>query len=220
MNISIFEVLGPVMIGPSSSHTAGAARLARCARLVAGKPFCEVSFGLCGSFAKTGLGHGTRQALLAGALGLTEDDERLCQAEAFAAQHNLKWSFYELELEGVHENTARLTFFFQDGTRCQVTGCSLGGGRILITQVDDMPVELTGERPALLIRQLDRPGVVGAVSGLLAQQGINIAVMRVTRQAKGEMAGCVIETDAPVPESLIQQLRRLPNIRTVRQVAL
>lgn len=220
MNISILDVLGPVMIGPSSSHTAGAARLARCARLIAGKPFTHVSFGLCGSFAKTGLGHGTRQALLAGALGLSEEDDRLRWAEKLAEEAGLGWDFYDSELDGVHENTAEITFTFPDGKTCHVVGCSVGGGRILITGVDGMPVELTGERPALLVRQYDRPGVVGAVTGLLAKEGINIAVMRVTREAKGETAGCVIETDAAIPEGLVEHLAGLANIRSVRAISL
>lgn len=220
MNISILEVLGPVMIGPSSSHTAGAARLARCARLIAGQPFSAVRFGLCGSFAKTGLGHGTRSALLAGALGLSEEDERLCRAEELARQQGLGWEFYDTELEGAHENTAILTFSLNDGGECRVVGCSVGGGRILITEVDGMPVELSAERPAVLIHQQDRPGVIGAVTGLLAESGINIAVMRVTREAKGELAGCVIETDAAIPPPLACRLRTLPNICSVRLVNL
>ena len=133
MNLSIFEVLGPVMIGPSSSHTAGAAKLARVAAMIAAKPFDKVEFALHGSFLKTGQGHGTRLALLAGALGLAEDDEGLKTAETLAQERGVAYSFTEAELEDAHENTACITFFHTDGSESRITGCSIGGGRIRIT---------------------------------------------------------------------------------------
>ena len=218
MNISLFDVLGPVMIGPSSSHTAGAAKLARIARIIAQRPFHRVRFGLHGSFAKTGLGHGTRQALLAGAMGLFEDDERLADAQILDRQSGLEYEFYEIELEGAHENTAVITFFCDDGKTVQVTGCSVGGGRIKITEIDGLPANIRAESPTLLITQNDRPGVVGAVSGALAQSGLNIAIMRVSRETKGDIANCVIETDGRIEEELVERIRQLPNIRSVRAI--
>ncbi len=218
MNISLFDVLGPVMIGPSSSHTAGAAKLARVARIIAQKPFHRVRFGLHGSFAKTGLGHGTQLALLAGALGLSEDDEHLANAERLAQQAGLSYEFYEVELEDAHENTAVITFFCDDGTTVQVIGCSVGGGRIKITEIDGLPANIRAESPTLLITQNDRPGVVGAVSGALAESGLNIAIMRVSRETKGDVANCVIETDGSIGDELVERIRRLPNIRSVRAI--
>lgn len=219
MDISILDILGPVMIGPSSSHTAGAARLARTARAIAGAPV-KVRFGLTGSFARTGIGHGTHQALLAGALGFAEDDERLSHAERFAREQGVEWEFYEAELEDVHENTVEMTFWNAQGTETRVTGCSVGGGRILITQIDGMETEITAESPTLFITQNDRPGVVSEVSRLLAENGINIGVMRVNRTAKGDLAACVIETDAPVPQQALKKLRAVPNVHDVRMLAL
>ncbi|MEG0803508.1 MAG: L-serine ammonia-lyase, iron-sulfur-dependent subunit beta [Pygmaiobacter sp.] len=216
MNISIFDILGPIMIGPSSSHTAGAAKLARVARDIVKKPFSKVRFGLCGSFAKTGLGHGTHQALLAGALGLREDDERIKTVETLARQAGIGYEFYETELDDAHDNTVILTFFCTDDTTVQIIGCSVGGGRICITDIDGMAAEIMAETTTLVIEQLDKPGVVNDVSRLLAENGINIGVMRVSRVAKGELASCVIETDSAVSEAMESQLTALKNVRKVR----
>lgn len=218
MDLSIFEVLGPVMIGPSSSHTAGAAKLARAAAAIAAKPFFKVRFALSGSFAKTGVGHGTHEALLAGAMGLREDDERLRAADRLALKKGIAWEFCECELEAAHENTVRFTFFCEDGTEARITGSSLGGGRILITEIDGLKTEITTEQPTIVVEQNDKPGVVSAISRVLAEQGINIGVMRVSRTAKGETAACVIETDSPVPQKVAEQLCGLANVRTVRIV--
>ena len=218
MNISLFEVLGPVMIGPSSSHTAGAAKLARVARIIAEHPFHRVTFGLYGSFAKTGVGHGTRQALLAGAMGFQEDDERIKNIEPLAAEAGMEYEFYDVELDDAHENTAVITFYRDDGEKTQVTGCSVGGGRIKITDIDGLAANLRAEAPTLLITQNDKPGVVGAVSGLLAEGGLNIAVMRVSRVAKGDIANCVIETDGRIGDELVRRIRQLPNVRSVRAI--
>lgn len=215
MNLSIFEVLGPVMIGPSSSHTAGAARLARVAARIAGKPFDRVEFALHGSFLKTGGGHGTRLALLAGALGIAEDDERLKEARRLARERGVSWSFSEAELEDAHENTARITFCHTDGTRSVITGSSIGGGRILITDIDGMATEISAEQPTLLIEQNDVRGVVSEVSTALAAAGINIGVMRVSRLARGDVASTILELDEPVPPGVAETLRRLPNVRRV-----
>lgn len=220
MDISILDILGPVMIGPSSSHTAGAARLARTARAIAGTQPEKVRFGLTGSFAKTGVGHGTHQALLAGALGLLEDDERICNAEELAKEQNVQWEFYESLLEDVHENTVEMTFSSTEGQTTRVVGCSVGGGRILITEIDGIRTEITAETPTLFVTQNDRPGVVSDVSRLLAGQGINIGVMRVSRTAKGDLAACVIETDAPVPAQVADKLKLLPNVRSVQAITL
>ena len=220
MNLSVFEVLGPVMIGPSSSHTAGAARLGRVARLVAGQPFDKVWFGLHGSFAKTGWGHGTHQALLAGALGLREDDEQLRNAYDLAAERGVEYEFEELELPDAHENTARIRFYHTDGSQSEIEGSSIGGGRILITRIDGMPAGFSAEAPTLLITQRDVKGVVSEISRTLAMEDINIGVMRVSREARGSLATTVIETDSPIPRRVADRLRLMPDILSVRIVDL
>ncbi len=215
MNLSIFEVLGPVMIGPSSSHTAGAAKLARVAAMIAAKPFSRVEFALHGSFLKTGQGHGTRLALLAGALGLAEDDEGLKTAEQLAAQKGVEWSFTEADLEDAHENTACLTFFHDDDTVSKVTGCSIGGGRIRITDINGMTTDISAEQPTLLIEQNDVSGVISTISTALAKEGINIGIMRVGRSNRGGVASTILELDEPVSAALAEHLQTLPNVRRV-----
>ena len=215
MNLSIFEVLGPVMIGPSSSHTAGAAKLARVAAMIAAKPFDKVEFALHGSFLKTGQGHGTRLALLAGALGLAEDDEGLKSAEALALEKGVTYSYTEAELDDAHENTARITFFHTDGSIGSITGCSIGGGRIRITDVNGMATDISAEQPTLLIEQNDVSGVISTISTALAEEGINIGVMRVGRSTRGGVASTILELDEPVSDALAQRLQTLPNVRRV-----
>ena len=219
MELSLFDVLGPVMIGPSSSHTAGAARLADVARQIAGE-FVHVSFGLHGSFARTYRGHGTDRALVAGALGLREDDERLADSFALARRAGLSWEFTEADLGGMHENSVRMTFTLTDGSRQEITGSSIGGGQIVIRSINGFETEYSAQSSALIIRQYDRPGVVSEVSGVLAGHGINIAVMRVSRSARGETAFCIIETDDWIPREVEATLRELPNIISVRAINL
>lgn len=220
MDISIFEVTGPVMIGPSSSHTAGAARLARVARLIAGGPFDRVEFGLHGSFAKTYRGHGTDRALVAGALGIEEDDERLAQALELAEQQGLSYRFYPCELDGAHENSVRITFFMKDGNRCEVVGSSVGGAQIVIRSIDGFDTEFSAQASTLVVSQYDRRGVVSDLSRVLADSGINIAVMKLSRRARGDLACTVIETDGGIPAEVVDRLRRLDNIIGVRAIDL
>ena len=208
------------MIGPSSSHTAGAARLARIARLIVAAPFSHVCFALHGSFAKTYRGHGTDRALVAGALGLREDDERLADSFALARQAGLSWEFAEADLGGMHENSVRMTFTLTDGSRQEITGSSIGGGQIVIRSINGFETEYSAQSSALIIRQYDRPGVVSEVSGVLAGHGINIAVMRVSRSARGETAFCIIETDDWIPWEVEATLRELPKIISVRAINL
>lgn len=208
------------MIGPSSSHTAGAARLARIARLIVAAPFSHVCFALHGSFAKTYRGHGTDRALVAGALGLCEDDERLADSFALARRAGLSWEFTEADLGGMHENSVRMTFTLTDGSRQEITGSSIGGGQIVIRSINGFETEYSAQSSALIIRQYDRPGVVSEVSGVLAGHGINIAVMRVSRSARGETAFCIIETDDWIPREVEATLRELPKIISVRAINL
>lgn len=220
MNTSIFEVLGPVMIGPSSSHTAGAARLARVARRIAARPFHHVSFGLHGSFAKTAKGHGTDKALVAGVLGLRESDPRLVSSFAMAAEQGLGYDFCEVEMEGVHDNTVHMLFSMDDGKRCEVVGSSIGGGRIRVVRVNGYETDFSAEACTLFIRQRDVRGVVSRVTRVLADNGINIGVMRLSRKQKGQNAFCVIETDDPLSEEVVRSIEALPDIASAQAINL
>lgn len=218
MLISIFHVIGPVMIGPSSSHTAGAAKLARIARLIAGKPFRHVSFGLHGSFAKTYKGHGTDRALVAGAMGLYENDERLADAFALADAAGLGYDFYETDLEGMHENSVKMTFAMKDGTTNEIIGSSVGGGRIVITMINGFHTEFTAESSALIISQKDKPGVISDVSHVLADHSINIGVMKVSRTERDDLAFCIIETDDLISDEVVGQILKVEHILRVQAI--
>ena len=215
MNISLLDVIGPVMIGPSSSHTAGAAKLAKTAMTIAGRPFSKVLFGLGGSFASTYKGHFTDRALVAGALGMDEDDEHLGESFEIAAQRGLQFEFYEAEIVSEYENTARITFCFDDDSEYFVEGASLGGGRILITNINGLACEITASSPTIIIKQHDVKGVVSDISAILAYDNINIAVMKVSRTGRGDTAYCVIECDEKIPDNVIEDLKQVNNVLSV-----
>ena len=208
------------MIGPSSSHTAGAARLARAAALIAGKPFKVVTFGLSGSFAKTGKGHGTEKALLAGALGLAADDERIRQIEKIAAKQGVESVFYQEDLDWMHENAVHISFFHADGSITEVWGASIGGGRIRVRRIGSLRLDISTDYPTLILPHLDLPGVVSEVSGVLAKSGLNIAVMRMSREGRGKMSMMVIELDASPSAEVVEELRRVEHVTEVALVDL
>jgi len=220
MEISIFDVLGPIMIGPSSSHTAGAAKLAYTARGIVGKPFHKVVFYLHGSFAKTYRGHGTDKALVAGVLGLKQDSEQLSDSFELAAQQGLSYSFEETELEGRHENTVRMVFTTDDGQTHEVTGSSIGGGRIQIVNIDGCEVQISGDSPTLIVTQYDKKGVINAITSVLSGNNINIAVMKLTRQGKGDIATTIIETDDDIPGQVVKLIAMLPHIISAQAISL
>ena len=215
MNISLLDVVGPVMIGPSSSHTAGAAKLAKTARLIYDKPFKKVRFGLGGSFASTYRGHFTDYALVAGAMGMSEDDERLGQSFEIAEKEGVEFVFYPTEIPSNYENTARITFVDENGEEFFVEGASLGGGRILITNINGLACELNATMPTVIVQQQDVKGVVSDVSTILAFNNINIGVMKVSRTSRGDKAFCVIECDDIIPENVIDELRQVNNVLSV-----
>lgn len=219
MGVSIFQVAGPIMIGPSSSHTAGAARLARIAAKLA-DDFDFVSFGLHGSFAKTGKGHGTDKALLAGVMGIREDDEAIADAYEIADKKGLGYAFQDVELPAIHENSVRIMFYKSGQLLCKVEGSSLGGGVVRISRIDDYEVELSGNLPTIFIRQLDTRGVLSHITTVLAEGGINIATMKVSRKSRSEEATCVIEVDDVIDEEIIKKIGNNPNIYAVKFIKL
>ncbi len=216
--VSLLDIIGPVMVGPSSSHTAGACRIGRFARRLVGGPPDRATIELHGSFARTGVGHGTDRALAGGLLGLDPDDERLRDALALAEQAGLVIDFSTVKLRGeVHPNTARLTVR-HDQTEVQVTASSLGAGRIRVTAIDGYPVEVSGDLPTLVFVAADAPGVVAAASGILARDGENIATMRASRRRRGGDAIHIYELDDVPTEAAIQEIERIPGVRWARVV--
>jgi L-serine dehydratase len=215
---SVFEVIGPVMIGPSSSHTAGAVRLGLLARAVLGEQPSRADVVLHGSFASTGHGHGTDIAIAAGLLGFAPDDERIRTALEEARSAGMHVEFSELDLGDVHPNTARITMTAADGTVVVVQGSSVGGADVVLTRIDDFDVAITGDLPVIVVEHVDRPGVVAAVTAALADAGVNIAGMEVSRERRGARALMVIETDQPVGPDAVAGVQRATGVTRVRTV--
>ncbi len=216
MNTSIFTVAGPIMVGPSSSHTAGAAKLGRVAKQIVGKDFDRVEFFLHGSFEKTGKGHGTDKALLAGVMGIKEDDDRLPNSFEIAQKAGLQFSFGEITLENAHENSVRIIFYNKEEKIAQIEGASIGGGEILITKIDGYEVKIRSNLTTIFVRQNDKKGVISHVAEVLSQNDINIATMNVSRSAKAADAMCIVEVDGDIDENLAENLAANENIKFVK----
>lgn len=215
---SVFDIIGPVMVGPSSSHTAGAVRLGRLARAVLGETPVHADIGLHGSFASTGTGHGTNLALVAGLLGFAPDDPDIKDALVLAADAGLEVSFHTVKLGQAHPNTALFVLTAADGRKVELQGSSLGGGDVLLSRIDTYDVEVTGELPLLLVFHVDRPGEVAAVTSVLAEEGVNIARMQVSRERRGANALMLIETDAGVDPISLERIAAASGALGVRVV--
>ena len=208
MGMSAFEVLGPIMVGPSSSHTAGALRIARVARLLAPQQLARVEFVLYNSFSRTHEGHGTDRALVAGILGLGTDDERVRDSFTLAEAAGLPFSVVEGgENADVHPNTVLIRMFPAEGQSVEVAGESVGGGRIRISSIDGVPVRITGELPTVFVAHRDKPGVLAALTGAIGARGLNIATMRTFRSERGGAAYTVFEADERIGDDLIDEVR-------------
>ena len=216
--VSLFDILGPVMVGPSSSHTAGACRLGLMARAILGGPPERAIIRLHGSFAATGEGHGTNRAIVGGLVGLPPDDMRLRDAFGEATAAGLDWSFETIDLgEDVHPNSAVIALERGD-EQVTVQGASIGGGRVEVTQIDEFPVLLTGAYHTLVIAAADQPGTVAAISGVLSEHGINVATMRVDRTGRRKDALMTIEADEAITDAAIAQIRSFPWLHTARRI--
>ena len=217
--MSAFEVLGPIMVGPSSSHTAGALRCARVAASLMQAPIVRVRFTLYNSFAHTYRGHGTDRALVAGILGLETDDERIRDAFALASAAGLEVTFdIAGDDERIHPNTVDIEMQDEAGGTCQVRGESLGGGRVRVSRINGVAVDISGEYDTLFVAHRDAPGVLAALTVLLSDRGINIAFMRTYRTERGGRAYTVFELDELPDEALLDELRSRPNIVTATYV--
>lgn len=215
--MNIFDIIGPVMVGPSSSHTAGAVRLGNAARAILGQDIAEAIIGLHGSFSQTGRGHGTDLALVAGLMGWATDDLRIPQSFEYAQAAGLQFSFRHINAgDATHPNFVKFWLTGLNGAEGQVAGASIGGGRVVISEVDGFPLEFTGDFPTILTLHEDRPGAVAEVTGILSKRGVNIAQMRVFRRNKGGLASMVLETDQPVDAADISAVAGLGMIKTVR----
>ncbi len=212
---SVFEIIGPVMIGPSSSHTAGAVRIGNIARAVLGEDFRRAEITLYGSFAKTYRGHGTDRALVAGLLGMSDDDCRIRDALNIAATLGLEIRFRLAKGEEFHPNTADIELTGVSGKRIFLRGSSVGGGNVLITRINQYEVSVWAKNPTLMVEHVDRPGVIGRVAGVLGNNGINITEMRLTGSNREGEKLMVIEMDRAVPDKVVETITGLPDVTAV-----
>jgi L-serine dehydratase len=210
--MNVFDILGPVMIGPSSSHTAGAARIGGVARALLGAPAVRAEILLHGSFAKTYRGHGTDKALIAGIMGMAPDDARIRRAPELARENGLRVSIAAGEIAGAHPNTARVTLTDAKGRSVTVVGSSVGGGSILVTEVNGMDVSFTGQHTTLIVLHRDTPGTIAEVTEVLAAEGVNICNFRLSRRCRGGEAVMTIEIDGAFGGDVNERIACLPNI--------
>ena len=210
--MDIFDLIGPIMVGPSSSHTAGAVRIGLACRRILGEEIAEADITLSGSFAATGRGHGTDKAIIAGLLGMAPDDVRVPDSFRYAQEKGLLFSFAFGDIPLSHPNTARLVLKGVGGAQADIEAASLGGGRIEIRRIGDMALRFSAEQPTLIIRNADKPGTVAEVSRILSEEKINIATFHVNRNSRGGTAVMVIECDTPLTDALLGHMRALPGI--------
>jgi L-serine dehydratase len=211
--VSLLDIIGPVMVGPSSSHTAGACRLGLLARNLVGGTPQRARIELHGSFARTGEGHGTDKAIAGGLMGFRPDDERLRDALEIAQGEGLDYVFEKTTLaDDAHPNTARITIE-RDDRHAVMTGASLGAGRILVTEINGYAVEVSGTYHTIVLIAEDVKGSVAAIATILAEHGINIANLRLTRKQRGGDAFMVIEVDDAPGEPVRDEIRALPWVR-------
>lgn len=210
--MNIFDIMGPVMVGPSSSHTAGAVRIGRTARRLLGSRPARADILLHGSFAATGAGHGTDRAIVAGLLGMAPDDPDIPASLWLAEGVGMAVSIRTGEIRNAHPNTALLTVTDTEERTLAVSASSLGGGRIRVNSIDGMEAAFSGEYPTLIIRNEDRPGILSEVTRALGDSGANIATVQLYRDRRGGLAVTVIECDEPLSRTLLGRLSGLDGV--------
>jgi L-serine dehydratase len=213
--MALFDILGPIMVGPSSSHTAGAVKIGYISKQLMGEQIKQAEILLHGSFLATGSGHGTDKALVAGLLGMKEDDIRIPHSFEIAKEHGMEISFGKTNLKNMHPNSVKLKLVSITDRKLEIVASSVGGGQIKICKIDGLEANFSGDYPTLVVHNLDQPGHVTEVTSMLAHKGVNIATMQLYRNRRGGAAVMVIECDQEVPQESIKWLRRLEGITKV-----
>lgn len=213
--MNIFDMMGPIMVGPSSSHTAGAARIGKMARTLLGEKPVSARIHLHGSFAETGRGHGTDRAIVGGLLGMEPDDMRIPFSFDEAKKDGLTFTIDNVELRDAHPNTARIQLDGEHGAHLDIQACSVGGGAIEVHKLDGIDVNFTGNYDTLVVRNRDENGTLAAVTTILSQLRINVGNMSLCRHKRGGDALMVIETDQHIRPSQVEFLRELPGVISV-----
>ncbi|MCR4843009.1 MAG: L-serine ammonia-lyase, iron-sulfur-dependent subunit beta [Eubacterium sp.] len=213
--MNLFDVVGPVMVGPSSSHTAGAVKIGNvCARLMSER-IVKADIYLHGSFAATGQGHGTDRALVAGLLGMKVDDSRIPDSFRLAEEAGMEYAFLSADLGDCHPNSARICMEGESGKTLEVVGASVGGGRINIVEIDGLSANFSGDYPTLIVHNMDQPGHVAEVTSMLQHKSVNIATMQLYRSGRGGNAVMIIETDQETPLEAVGWLEHLEGVHKV-----
>lgn len=210
--MNIFDIMGPVMVGPSSSHTAGAARMGFVARKLLGFQPARANIALHGSFAATGAGHGTDKAIVAGLLAMKPDDPNIPRSFQLAREARMEVQIQTVDLRDAHPNTAVMTLIGERGRTVVVNASSLGGGRIRVNSIDGMNAAFSADMPTLIIRNQDKPGIVSEVSYCLARRAVNIATMQLYRDRREGLSVMVLECDQPLGPEIIEDIQLLGGV--------
>lgn len=213
---SIFDIISPIMIGPSSSHTAGAVRLGLLAKNIYNDMPQKVTFKLYNSYAQTGKGHGTEKGLLAGVLGLAVDDRRIKNIFEDEVSENIKYKFEYYEDFKKHPNS--VDFIFENGRTMKIYGESVGAGEVVVRKIDDFSVKLAGKFNTLMIVYEDIPGMISHVTSLIQEKNINIASLHCDRYAKGEEASMCICIDGDLEEDVINAVKSMDKVYFVSYI--
>ena len=218
--MNLLDIIGPVMVGPSSSHTAGAVKIGRVSRKLLAEEVKEAKIYFHGSFLATGKGHGTDKALIAGLLGMQVDDPAIPDSFRITGERGMDFSLEGIDLGDVHPNSVKMNLTGVSGRTLEVVAASIGGGRIQICELDGITANFSGDYPTLIVHNIDQPGHVTEVTSMLAHKGVNIATMQLYRKSRGGSAVMVIECDQEVPKESLAWLERLEGILKVTYCSL
>ena len=213
--IDVFDIMGPIMVGPSSSHTAGAVRIGRMARTLLGDEPVKADIHLHGSFAETGVGHGTDKALVAGLLGMATDDLDIPNSFDIAGERGLKFTFDEIDLREAHPNSVKMEITGASGRRMKIQASSIGGGRISVDKLHGVWVSFSGDYHTLIIQNMDNQSNLADVTTALSLARVNVANMSMHRSVKGGNVMMIVETDDPIPGYIVELLEKQPGILQV-----
>ena len=213
--MDVFDIIGPIMVGPSSSHTAGACRIGKYARGILSEEPMNAVIKLSGSFKKTYRGHGTDKAIIAGLLGFNEDDERIRDSIEIAKKEGRNFTIVEEDIEKAHANTAEITMTKTNSEKVVIEGASIGGGNILITRINDAKVNINGLFDVLVVGHVDIPGMVYKITKVLYEWRININGLSLHREEKSGNAVAIIEVDDRISDKLCDEMRAIENIKYV-----
>lgn len=219
--MNLFDIIGPVMVGPSSSHTAGAVKIGNVSRKLLGEDVAKAEIYFHGSFRTTGRGHGTDRAILAGLMGMAVDDERIPDSFALAKERGLAYSFGSVDLgEDAHPNSVKMNLTGAGGKELEIVAASIGGGRIRVEKLDGLTANFSGDYPTLIVHNLDQPGHVAEVTSMLQHKSVNIADMQLYRSSRGGSAVMVLECDQEIPLDSIRWLEHLEGVVKVTYLSL